>query len=186
MKGCVDLKNILSKFIRKLIVVMIIVCVFNFIKVVSNEKSTDEANNIKTEGSTVNTSSNTKAAYNLKNFESESSGELAKGKIIIRIVSVNAKDSSITITAEIENNSEYVVKKSLYNFHLIDSARKRIQPSPADSNNFGSDIEPNSKQTFHIVFTNVDLSAKPMRLKGELFIPDPRVRDDRFNLEVVY
>lgn len=180
------MNNILLKLIRKFMGLILLVVLFNFIEGRYDGEFVNMANDIRKESSKVSTSNVTKADNNSKNLLGGSSSELAGGKVIIKIISANAKDNSITIKAEIENNSDYVIKKSLYNFHLVDSTRKRMQLKPIDNNSFGGDITPNSTQTFHLVFTNVDLSAKPMMLKGELFIPDPRVRDDRFSLEVNY
>ena len=125
-----------------------IVVLFNFIEGRCDGEFINAANDISKE----NTSNVTKVANNSKNSLSGSSSELAGGKVIIKIISVNAKDNSITIKAEIENNSEYVIKKSLYNFHLVDSTRKRMQLKPIDNNSFGGDIIPNSTQTPFILY----------------------------------
>lgn len=178
------MNNLLKKLIRKFIVIIFIVVVFNFIKADYSSAFIGIKCDTNKENSSVNALNNSKYSDNLKRLLSEPSAELAGGKIVIRIISVDEKDKTVTIKAEIENNSDYVVKKSLYSFHLIDSTKKRMQLKPIDNNSFGGDIAPNSKQTFYLIFTGVDLSAKPMKLKGELFIPDPRVRDDRFSLDI--
>lgn len=181
------LKNLLSKLTKRFIGLIFIVIGLNLIKVGYSSVFINEINNInKVSSKTVNASNITETIDSTKNLLSEASKELAKGKVIIRIISVDAKDSILTIKVEVENNSQYLVSKSPYNFHLVDSTKKKMELKTIDNNSLGSDIVPNSRQVFPLVFTNVNLSAKPMKLKGELFIPDPRVKDDKFSLDINY
>lgn len=180
------MKGLLVKLFKRFINLIFIVILLNFVKLGYNSIFINGINIDKENIKTVNASQITKTNGNKKALSRETSAELAKGKVIIRIISVAAKDNTLTIKMEIENDSQYLVNKSPYNFHLVDSTKKKTELKPIDNNNLAGDILPGSKQAFILTFTNVDLSAKPMSLKGELFIPDPRVRDDRFSLDIYF